>query len=265
MRWLLCIVTVTGMLSSCKQSDPPEPVWELVWSDEFEGNELDESVWEIQKGDGSDYGLYRWGNNEQQYYQPGNISLQDGILHIKVERGNEPGYPYYSGRIRSILGANFRYGKIEAAMKVDTTSGLWSAFWMLPTEPDDPWPESGEIDIMEHIGNDPSKVLQSLHFADQNNNQITRTQEIDLPDNLGFHTYAVTWNEREISWSKDGVVTFTVLKGESGSPLTWPFDNTFHILLNVAVGGNLGGIVNEQELAKGKKMSVDYVRVYQLQ
>ena len=250
---------------SCKQSDPIKKDYKLVWSDEFEGTELDETKWEYQLGDGSEYGLWRWGNEEDQFYKKENASIVNGTLRIKAIREDVGNYDYSSARIRTLDKIDFKYGRVEASIRMANTGGLWHAFWMLPSHPTKSWPISGEIDIMEYVGNSPNEVLNTIHFADQfgKHNQLGDPESIATDNN--FHIYAIEWDENKLTWYRDSVETYSVLRTNETVSNTWPFDAQFHLLLNTAVGGNLGGTINVQELQTAKYMEVDYVRVYQKQ
>lgn len=258
---LLCIAGL--LFAACEQSDPPAIEQVLVWSDEFEDTALDTSKWEIMLGDGSNYGLWRWGNNEDQYYTANNVSLSNGMLRIRAEADSIAGYGYTSARIRSLNSGDFKYGKVEASIRMDPTAGLWHAFWMLPSNPVDPWPISGEIDIMEYVGNQPNELLTTVHFADAfgNRNQLGSSQPF-VNDNA-FHLYAMEWDENKITWYQDSTEVYSVLRSNDQIGATWPFDAKFHVLLNTAVGGNLGGAIDVQAMQTPRYMDVEYVRVYQ--
>ena len=145
---------MVAFFSNCKQSDPLPTKYDLVWADDFSGTSLDLSKWEYMLGDGSTYGLYRWGNNEEQYYRKENVTVSGGFLKIKAIAENFGGLDYTSGRIRSLNKGDFKYGKIETSIRMSNVGGLWHAFWMLPSNPSKGWPISGEIDIMEYVGFD---------------------------------------------------------------------------------------------------------------
>jgi beta-glucanase (GH16 family) len=260
----LSILFLLTVVVSCKQSDPIQREYSLVWSDEFNGTELDLTKWEVQTGDGSDYGLWRWGNNEDQYYRKENISVDGGSLKIKSIKQSFAGYDYTSARIRSLNKGDFKYGKIEASIRMDKTVGLWHAFWMLPSNPKRGWPFSGEIDIMEYVGKTPDRILNYIHFADVSDNHQFMGAETIIAEDNNFHKYSVEWNENEIVWYRDSVETYKVLRTNERITNTWPFDAEFHLLLNTAIGGNLGGpTVDANALQLPKYMVVDYVRVYQ--
>lgn len=252
------------ILFSCKQSDPPIKYQTLVWSDEFDGDELDLSKWEVQLGTGSSYGLYLWGNNEQQFYRRENITVENGLLRIRSQRENFQNMEYTSGRMRSLNKADFKYGRMEARIRMDNAPGLWHAFWMLPSNPPIGWPMSGEIDVMEFVGNTPNQILNYIHFADINNNHRYKGSSYNLlTPHSNFHIYAVEWNENEIRWFVDDVMSYSVTREDADLVDVWPFDRKFHLLLNTAVGGNLGGNINVQAMTIPRYMEVDYVRVYQ--
>jgi beta-glucanase (GH16 family) len=276
---------VTTTTSLTVLQDTPDTLaeygWEMVWSDEFDGAELDAANWTAQLGDGSDVGLTRWGNNEQQWYQAENFTVADGNLVITARAEEvEPEFPYTSGRMRSIDKVDIKYGRIEARIKPPAGQGLWSAFWMLPTDsPYMTWPEFGEVDIMEVInaGTEAEDVFVTLHYGFP----WYLAQQQGTPVDLGavasddFHTYAVEWEQDEFRWYVDGAHVLTVGsdafynyyyagqdEGYAMGPQGAPFDTEFHILLNLAVGGNLPGAVAPETVFPAE-MLVDYVRVYE--
>ncbi|MFI4873648.1 MAG: family 16 glycosylhydrolase, partial [Phycisphaerales bacterium JB061] len=120
------------LLGSCVQAQAP---FQLVFADEFDGTQLDTNIWEYMIGNGHNYGLAGWGNNESQYYTdlPSNVSVADGKLTITARQQSYMGYNYTSARIRTQNNLDIKYGKIEARMKLPSTQGIWPAFWMLPT------------------------------------------------------------------------------------------------------------------------------------
>lgn len=260
---ILTFAIVTIFLGACKQSDPIEEEFLLVWVDEFEGDELDTQKWEPMIGDGSQYGLWGWGNNEEQYYREENATVSSGFLRIKAIAQPFGGKDYTSARLRSLNNGDFKYGRVEASIRMDAVEGLWHAFWMLPSDPESSWPVSGEIDIMEYVGGTPNDLLTYVHFADQFGNHSYLGQAHPFLNDNDFHLYAMEWDANQIIWYIDDVEVFVVNRSFSSFNAGWPFDAKFHILLNVAVGGNLGGNVNEAALSSPRYMYVDYVRVYQ--
>lgn len=243
--------------------------YELVWSDEFNGSELDLTKWSYQIGDGCDINLCGWGNNERQYYQSENVTVANGVMTIEARKERVKGSAYTSGRIRSLGKGDFTYGRIEARMKLPATQGLWPAFWMLPSDVVyGTWAASGEIDIMEAVnltGAGGNTVHGTLHYGGSWPNNVysgdAYVPSTSVVDN--FHTYAVEWEPNEIRWYVDGIhyQTQTQWYSENGA-YPAPFDQDFHILLNVAVGGNWPGDPDSTTVLP-QQMVVDYVRVYQ--
>ena len=259
----ILLILIAFTLFNCKQSDPIETEFTLIWEDQFGGSEIDTDKWEFQIGDGVNYGLWRWGNNEEQYYRKENARVSNGKLLIKAVAEEFENYQYTSARMRTKGKADFKYGKIEAMIRMADTQGLWHAFWLLPSSTSQNWPISGEIDIMEYVGNSPQEILNTLHFADNFNNHQYIGSSTEFMDKNQFHLYAIEWDENKIIWYLDGDETFRIIRSNSKLSDTWPFDAEFHILLNTAVGGNLGGTVDATSLNSPKYMEVDYVKVYQ--
>jgi len=235
----------------------------VVWADEFSGSSLDLTKWNYQIGDGCAIGICGWGNNELQSYQEGNVSVSNGTLKITAKKERIKGSQYTSGRINSKGKGDFTYGRFEASVKLPYGDGLWPAFWMLSTnEPYGGWPQSGEIDIMEFTASNPTNIYGTIHYGDPYPNNQYQGNDFDIfegafPD--AFHEFAIEWEPNEIRWYIDGILYSTKTSADV-SPYAWPFDQDFHFLLNVAVGGNLGGPVNNGMLPA--TMEVDYVRVY---
>ncbi len=248
----------------------------LVWSDEFDGDTLDLNTWLIQTGDGTDFFLPAgWGNNEQQYYQADNISVSGGILTIEARRESVSGYEYTSARITTQDLVAFRYGRIEARMKLPGGQGLWPAFWLLSQDsPLGSWAATGEIDVMEAtnlgvFGN--NSVFGTIHYGGEfPANTFTGTKtEVDTDATTNFHNYAIEWDADEIRWYVDDVLYATQNSWWSDAASTnpdgaypAPFNQAFHILLNVAVGGNLPGPPDGTTVFP-VTMEVDWVRVYE--
>ena len=236
----------------------------LVWSEEFEGNALDLSRWEIQTGTGAQYGLNGWGNNELQYYTglPDNLSVGDGALRITARNQGFGEMDYTSARIRTAGMAAFATGRIEARIRVPKGQGIWPAFWMLPEENRfGGWAVSGELDIMEVVGHEPWRAHGTIHHGGSYPCNSFTGQSIDGPDlSEDFHVYAVEWEEDEIRWFLDDIQYAVQTPQTTGR--FWPFVRPFHLLLNVAVGGNWPGSPDGSTVFP-QTMEVDYVRVYQ--
>lgn len=235
--------------------------YNLVWSDEFEGTALDETKWSYQTGGNG------WGNNELQYYTNGaNTQVSNNTLSIIAKEETLNGSNYTSSRIRSINKGDWTYGKMEASIKLPEGQGIWPAFWMMPTESVyGIWPTSGEIDIMEYLGHQTSTIYGTCHygssFADKsssgNSNNINPATYADG----NFHNFSIEWEPTQIRWYVDGTQYHTFNAADVGA-YTFPFDQDFHFILNVAVGGNWPGSPDATTVFPSI-LEVDYVRVYQ--
>ena len=241
------------------QGDTSPPT-DLVWSDEFNGSGINTSNW------GYDIGGWGWGNNESQYYtnRQENARVEDGALVIEAHREDYLGSSYTSARLLSQNLREFQYGRIEARVKVPAGTGTWPAFWMLGTglgEPGRVWPDVGEIDILEYVGREPNVVIGALHgpgYSGGNAIDQWSYQSSAIADD--WHVVAVEWNYSGITWFLDGVQFHSVPRTE---PLgEWVFDQPFFIILNLAIGGTLGGAI-DPNLEFPLRYYVDYVRVYQ--
>ncbi|MDX1501370.1 MAG: glycoside hydrolase family 16 protein [Thermoanaerobaculia bacterium] len=244
------------------------PWCELVWSDEFDGDALDLSRWQVQTGDGTAEGLPSgWGNNELQWYQAANATVADGVLTVTAREETVGGFAYTSARIRSLGRGDFTYGRFEMRARMPVGQGLWPAFWMLPSASRyGGWAASGEIDIVELLGHEPDLIHGTIHFGGEwpaNTSRATdwRLAGGDFHD--GFHLFAVEWEPGELRWYVDDVHYGTQSEWSStGGPYPAPFDADFHLLLNLAVGGNWPG-PPDASTRFPQELVVDYVRVYQ--
>jgi beta-glucanase (GH16 family) len=228
-----------------------------VWSDEFSSNTLDPNNWTAEIGTGTN----GWGNNELQYYtsRPENLIIQNGHLHIIGKKENYQGSEYTSARIKTQSKKTWKYGKIEARIKLPTGQGLWPAFWMLGQNIGTvSWPACGEIDIMEHVNSD-HKIHGTVHW-DANGHAYYGGDTI-LADVTQFHVYTVEWDSASIKWFVDGSKYWSanILNGINN---TNEFHEQFFILLNMAIGGNFPGSPTANSVIADTVM-VDYVRVYQ--
>ncbi len=264
MRRFFCAVILA---SCCSASAAWGQSYQMVWQDEFNGTQLDLTKWESQVGDGCP-ALCGWGNNELEYYRTQNAAVASGLLTITAKRENFGGRSYTSARLRTKNRGDWKYGRIEMRAKMPIGRGLWPAFWMLPTdEVYGTWAASGEIDILEYLGHQPNQVFGTLHYGGTYpNNQFT-SNLFTLGSgnfNSGFHDFALEWEPCEQRWYVDGVLYATQKNWNStGGPYPAPFDQRFHLLLNLAVGGNLPGPPDASTVFP-QTLVVDYVRVYQL-
>ena len=244
--------------------------YELVWSDEFDyEGQPDETKW------GYDVGGHGWGNNELQYYtDSGNASVSNGKLIIEAFKEDYPSIEnrtntWTSARLVTRNKGDWKWGRIEVRAMVPTGRGTWPAIWMLPTNWQyGQWPNSGEIDIMEHVGYDVNRIHGSIHTEAYNH--IIRTQKggsKTVPTaTTEFHVYAIEWLPDQIRFLIDDVVYYTYNPFNFvAEPRNrhWPFDREFHLLLNIAIGGDWGGAQGIDPTLEYAKMEIDYVRVYQ--
>lgn len=235
----------------------------LVWSDEFDY----EGRPDLQKW-GYDIGGNGWGNNELQYYtnSTNNAFVEDGYLTIKAIKESFQGSSYTSARLVTKNKGDWKYGKFEIRAKLPKGRGTWPAIWMLPTDwKYGGWPESGEIDIMEHVGYDENVVHGTVHTEAYNHSKGTQKGGSKVVSNAtsDFHIYGIEWREDRIDFFIDRVKYFTFYK-ESDNYQQWPFNESFHLILNIAIGGNWGGANGVDNSIFPTEMVVDYVRVYEL-
>jgi len=241
------------------------PAWTMIYGDEFNGSGRlpDPAKWTVDpkpKG---------WINGEQQVYTDtthDNIRVENGYLIIKGKKDYPNGdstQPWSSGRLISQGKMDFLYGRVEVRARLPKARGSWPAIWMMPTSSAyGGWPRSGEIDIMEHVGNNLGTVLSTVHTESHNwtnGGQVSGIKQI--PDAAtAFHVYAVEWTPDSLRFTFDSAHVLTYM-----NPYTdwkdWPFDQKFHLILNVAIGGGMGGAITEADWPDS--MMVDYVRVYQ--
>ncbi|WP_231757479.1 family 16 glycosylhydrolase [Microbulbifer elongatus] len=241
----------------------------LVWADEFDS--INSANWTFETGGGG------WGNSELQYYTAGqNASIQYDtqagsnvlVIEARQQGGQSCWYgpcQYTSTRMITAGKKEFQYGRIEARIKLPQTQGIWPAFWMLGgnIRTGTPWPNSGEIDIMEHVGFEPTLTHGALHGPGYSGNTpITGTYNVGQNVDAGYHVYAVEWNSSGISWYVDGNNFYSVSRTQVEQYGPWVYDHPFFILLNVAVGGTWPGSPDSSSQFP-QRMYVDYVRVYQ--
>lgn len=268
-KFAAILVASAGLLlaGSCKKEAVqtlPEREWELVWSDDFTGaagNAPDNSKWAFDIGTGTN----GWGNSELQYYtnRPDNIKLDgDGKLVITAKSESYAGSGFTSARIKTKGKFAQAYGRFEARIKTPTGPGLWPAFWMLGADIDtNPWPNCGEIDIMEQRGQQPSITHGTLHGPGYSGgNSIGKAYALaNGRFDTDYHIYAVEWGEDYVDFFVDNYLfqrlTPDNLTGQ------WVYNRPFFLLLNVAVGGNFVGFPTSGTPFP-QSMYVDYVKVY---
>jgi len=246
---ILCFVLVT---SACAQE-------KVIFEENFNAKTLNMDVWNYEEGDGCP-NLCGWGNNEKQIYNRDYVALEDGKLVITaVKKGDT----YYSGKINSKGNVEFTYGVIEVKAKLATGKGLWPAIWMLGANISEVgWPASGEIDIVEYIGREPGIIFTSLHTPASHGNTVnTKKTRIDGIEE-GYHTYKAVWTPEYIEFFVDGNLLYRFTP-EKYNEEEYPFKKDFYFLINMAVGGNLGGAeIDDPSLPD--KFYIDHIKVTEL-
>ena len=293
---------------------PPSAPWKLVWSDEFNGSAIDKSKWDFDVGTGywlampNPWGGFRtkgWGNDELQCYtdRPENAYVKDGMLHIRALKERYQGSSYTSARLKTRKNRDKtslfskKYGRFEFRAKLAVGQGLWPALWLMPQEEKyGPWAASGEIDVLESKGQDPTKVYGTLVYGGRYPKQTWVGKEYVLPNSgssADFHIYSLEWEPGEFRWYVDdkhyatqdfwwscGKTTAIRKTDERGrayvysvegadpakeadlNPWPAPFDQPFYIIMNLSVGGKFVGDPNSSTVFP-QEMMVDYVRVYE--
>ena len=247
--------------------------WQLAWSDEFNGSSINTNNWTFDIGNGSG----GWGNNELEYYtsRPQNAYVTDGLLHIAAQKESYSGYNYTSAKLKTIGLFSHKYGRFEFYARLPQGQGYWPALWMMPQGAVyGGWAASGEIDVMENKGSNPTNVLGTIHFGGMYPNQAQSfgpSYTFPSGDSVtNFHLYALEWTTDTISWYVDNQLYETQTSWWSSSnptntsirnPYPAPFDQPFYIIMNLAIGGNFGGNPDGTTVFPGE-MQVDYVRVY---
>ena len=285
--------SIPANTSTSNENSVPSNQWELIWSDEFSGSKIDTTKWTFLKN------CFGGGNDELQCYtdRTKNAVVKNGQLHIIARKESihgqdkddeDPNYnvndtsatrSYSSARLRTKTKGDWKYGRMEIKAKMPQGQGIWPAIWMMPSEwKYGFWPRSGEIDIFEAVNSNTgifgNKIHGTLHYGDfppKNNLSGTEyTPATNIWDN--FHRYSVEWEEGEIRWYVDNVHFATQTKDawftlydDNGKTIrsqkTEPFDQKFHLILNLAVGGEWPKAPTSATHFP-QQMDVDYVRVY---
>ncbi|WP_375289644.1 family 16 glycosylhydrolase [Qipengyuania sp.] len=272
------VLCVAGLLAGCATpmvSGAPDGDRRLLFSDEFNGTALDRSKWNVE---GPDF----WVNDEQQAYldRPDTIAVRDGVLVLtpRFEPGTDPKAerkaPFVSGRINTSGKFDFTYGRAEARIRMPDAVGVWPAFWLLGNGP---WPTTGEIDIMEYVG-DKSWAGTAIH-GPKYSGETPFVDRFYFPageDATGWHTYAAEWSKDQVEFFIDGRLTYRVTKPMVQNYGRWAFDNPEYVIINFAMGGAYPGKVNGitqpyfgvpaetvEKVKRGEvSMEVDWVRVW---
>lgn len=266
-------VLLAAGAAGCATTQGPPPheghtprAWRLLWQDEFDGDRIDPGSWSHQVFPGIDSG-----NRELQHYtnRPENSRVENGRLVIEAHREDYLGHAYTSARLHTVGKMDFTYGRVEASVRIPSTPGIWPAIWMMPSRSEyGRWPLSGEIDILESV-NDADEIYGTIHYGrPQHAHSGTPYKPVDAqgqPLDLvnDFHVYAIEWDPTEIRWYFDGVHYGTQTEWMTpGHDFPAPFDRDFHLIANVAVGGNWPGPPNESSVFP-QRMEIDWIRVYQ--
>ena len=230
----------------------------LTLEDNFDGDELDTSVWTYDIGTGTN----GWGNNELQYYREENVTVENGMLMITAKREDFEGSQYTSARILTKGLFEQEYGRFEARMKLPWGQGMWPAFWLLGSNIDQvSWPQCGEIDIMENRGQEPTQIAGTVHGPGYSAGDSIGKDYILENDRFDtdFHIFGIEWGPNYINFYVDDVLYNQITP--SDVPGEWVFDQPFFMILNLAVGGNYVGPVGANTVFP-QTLYVDYVRVY---
>lgn len=230
-----------------------EDFTDLFWSDDFDTDGApDATKWTYDLGIGDN----GWGNNEQQYYKSENAIVEGGSLKITAKAETFGGKNYTSARLKSEGLFDFTYGRVEFRAKLPTGQGTWPALWMLGANyQTNPWPGCGEIDIMEHVGNNQDHVLGTLHLPGNSGGNGISNGTTVTGASTDFHIYELIWSPTKITWKVDGVQFHSY-----NNTASTPFNADFFLIMNVAMGGNLGGTIAPGFVSS--TMEVDYVKVF---
>jgi beta-glucanase (GH16 family) len=260
----ISIGLIVGAQGAVSATDGEHAGYELVWSDEFNTDKrINKNDWKIVRGNGCPQ-LCGFGNDERQTYtsKKRNLRIEDGKLVIEAHRRKA----YTSAKVTTQKMPGWQYGKIEVRAKLPTGLGTWPAIWMLPDENGyGSWPKSGEIDIMEHVGFREGFVHGTVHTKAYNHKINTqRGHEIQMLDATSiFHVYAIEWSANSIRWFVDSKQYYQFNKLDGDGFAEWPFDQPFHLILNLAVGGSWGGKHGVDRNAFPARFEIDWVRVWQ--
>lgn len=269
MSWLAIALQTATLGATNYAADAPMPVPQTkpTLAEEFDGPQVDQSVWR--------YDTHRnaegWHNNERQYYsaeRPENARIENGVLVIEARReamskekfADWGGQEYSSAKL--VSQKPMGYGFYQVRAKLPCERGAWPAIWMLPA--DGEWPQMGEIDIMEMVGWDANVVHATLHSGSYNHAKGTqRGAQTNVPTACtAFHDYQLNWTPEAITIGIDGRAYMRVTNDKPGDQGAWPFDRPYHMILNLAVGGDWGGKEGIDDDAFPMRLSIDHVRYW---
>jgi len=252
-KFLIVLVLISSSLNYAQNQNR-----KLVWEENFDSKTLNRDSWNFDIGNGCP-DLCGWGNNERQIYTETNHTLKEGNLIIQAQLENDV---FTSTKITTKGKKQFLYGRFEARAKLPVGHGLWPAFWMLGSNISTiGWPKCGEIDILEYIGREPHMVFTSLHTQDSHGETInTKKTKFDTIEE-GYHIYAMDWTKDKIEFFVDSKLVYTFQPSIKNDD-TWPFNQPFYLIVNLAVGGNFGGPEVDKSVFP-QQFSIDYIKVYQ--
>lgn len=264
---LMPIFAVTIVNCSTDETQTVTTFNKLVLEENFNTDgPLDSNFWNFDIGNGAEQGIPGWGNNESQFYtdRPENVIIENGVLKLIARQEQFQGFSYTSGRIQTKGKYQKKFGRIEARIKLPWGQGLWPAFWMLGDDKNgtEVWPQIGEIDIMENRGQQPTKVIGSVHGPGYSGGNAV-SKEFDLMNDrfdTGFHIFGIEWGENFINYYVDDVLYNQITPRDVSGE--WVFNDEFYILLNVAVGGNFVGPPSSQTVFP-QVMEIDYIKVFE--
>jgi beta-glucanase (GH16 family) len=255
------------VISSCSTDETQKVATftQIVMQDEFDTDGAPNStIWGYDLGTGNSLTGAGWGNNELQYYtkRTENVKVENGYLLITAEKESYNGASYTSARLTTKGLFDQAYGRFEARIRLPYGQGIWPAFWLLGANIDEVgWPQCGEIDIMEYRGQQPTKLLGTVHGPGYSGGaSITKSYSL-LNDRFdtGFHIFGIEWGPKYINYYVDNVLYNQITPADVTGE--WVFDHPFYIIINLAVGGNFVGNPNSETVFP-QTMLVDYVRVY---
>ncbi|RKS55557.1 glycosyl hydrolase family 16 [Gillisia mitskevichiae] len=258
LAWYVKFTTLSYDLQNAETGGGEETGFEsdfdtLLWESDYQNaTSLDTNTWNFEIGNNNG-----WGNDEKQYYTDSNTSIIDGNLLITAKRESESGFDYTSSRITTQDKFEFTYGRIEARAKLPAGAGTWPAIWLLGSNFNEVgWPETGEIDIMEHTGNSQNTIHGALHYPERSGANADTGATVIENASTEFHIYTVEWSAERIWFLVDGEV-FHMYENNADSP----FNKDFFLILNVAMGGTFGGAIGDD--FQESSMEIDYIKVYQ--
>ncbi len=233
-----------------------------VWQDDFNtGTIPDPTKWTFETGGSG------WGNNELQYYTTGaNSTIAGGNLLITAKKENFQGKEYTSSRMITKGKGDWLYGRFEIRAKLPKGRGTWPAIWLLSSDQAyGQWPASGEMDIMEHVGYDQDNIHCSIHTSAYNHTRGTQktAAKVIAGATNDFHIYRIDWTPYAVRGYVDGVSYFEFVNNNTGFT-AWPFNKPFFLILNLAIGGDWGGVQGVDNTIFPTTMQVDYVKVYKM-